>query len=57
MASRGGRGEWSTHVRVYEFTWLCCVLGLDFDDLLLVVGLNACGAHLVIFCIPIDERL
>jgi hypothetical protein len=45
MASRGGRGEWSTHVLVYELKWLCSGLGPEFDDLLLVLGLNACGAH------------
>jgi hypothetical protein len=45
MASGGGRGEWSAHVRMYEFKWLCSALGLDFDDLLLVLGLDACGTH------------
>jgi len=41
MAGTGGRGEWSTH----EFQLLCRALGLDFDDLLLELGLDACGAH------------
>jgi len=41
MAGAGGRGEWSTH----QFQLLCCALGLDYDDLLLVLGLDACGAH------------
>jgi len=41
MAGAGGHGESSTH----EFQLLCCALGLDFDDLLLVLGLDACGAH------------
>jgi len=45
MASGRGRGEWSTYVRMYEFNWLCSALGLDFDDLLLVLGLDGCGAH------------
>jgi len=45
MASGGGRGEWSTPIQVYKFKWLCSTLSLDFDDLLLVLGLNACGAH------------
>ena len=45
MASGGGRGEWSTYVRMYEFKCLCSALGLDFVDLLLVLGLNACDAH------------
>ena len=40
MASGGGHGEWSTYVRMYEFKWLCSALALDFDDLLLVLGLN-----------------
>ena len=41
MAGAGGCGEWSTH----EFQLLCYALGLDFDDLLLVLGLDAYGAH------------
>jgi len=45
MASGGGRGEWSAHVRMYEFKWLCSALGLDFDDSLIVLGLVACGGH------------
>jgi len=45
MAGAGGRGEWSTHIRMYKFQLLCCVLSLDFDDLVLVLGLDACGAH------------
>jgi len=45
MPSGGGCGESSTYVRMHEFKWLCSALGLDFDDLLLVLGLNACGAH------------
>jgi len=44
-ASGGGHGQWSTHVRMYEFEWLSSALGTDFDDLLHVLGLNACGAH------------
>ena len=43
----------SAHVRMYEFKWLCSPLALDFDDLLLVPGLDACGAHRVVFCISI----
>jgi hypothetical protein len=45
MASGGGRGEWSAHVQMYEFNWLRTALGLDFDDLLLVLGLNTCVAN------------
>jgi len=45
MAGGGGHGEWSTHIWMYEFKWRCSALGLDFDDLLLVLGLDACGAH------------
>ena len=45
MASGRGRGEWSAHVRMYEFKWLCSAPGYDFDDLLLVLGLDAYGAH------------
>ena len=44
MASAGGRGEWSTSIRMYELKWLCSVLGLDFDEFVLVLRLNACGA-------------
>jgi len=53
MAGAGGRGEWSTH----EFQLLCCALGLDYDHRLFVLGLDACGAHSVVFCICINERL
>jgi len=56
MASGGKHGEWSTHIRMYEFKWLCSVLGFDFDHLLLVLDLNACGAHSVIFEVPINKR-
>jgi len=45
MARGGGCGEWSTHIHMYEFKWLCSALNLDFNDLLLALGLNACGAH------------
>jgi len=45
MSSGSGHGEWSRHIRVHEFRWHCCADGLDFDDLLHVLGLNACGAH------------
>jgi len=45
MAGGGGCGEWFTHIRMSEFIWLCSELGLDFDHLLLVLGLDACGAH------------
>jgi len=45
MGGGGGRGEWSTHILMYELKWLCSALGLDFDDLLFVLGLDACGAH------------
>jgi len=45
MASRGGGGEWSAHVRMYEFKCLFSALGLDSDDLVRVLGLDACGAH------------
>ena len=44
VASGGGCGEWSALVRMYEFKLLCSKLGFDFDDLLLVLGLDACGA-------------
>ena len=57
MASGGGQGEWSTHVQMYEIKWLCGTLGLDFDDLLLVLGLNAYSAHWVVFFIFINERI
>ena len=40
MAGTAGHGVWSTH----EFQLLCCALDLDYDDLLLVLGLDACGA-------------
>jgi hypothetical protein len=45
MASGGERGEWSIHISMYKFKWLCSMLGLDFDDLLRILGLDACGAH------------
>jgi hypothetical protein len=45
MARGGGGGEWSAHFRMYEFQWLFSPLGLDFEDLLHVLGLDACGAH------------
>ena len=45
MAGGGGRGAWSSHIRMYEFKWLCSALGLDFDDCLLLLGLDACGTH------------
>jgi hypothetical protein len=41
LAGAGRSGEWSTH----EFQLLCCALGLDFDDILLVLGMDAWGAH------------
>jgi hypothetical protein len=30
---------------MYKFKWLRNVLGLGFDDLLLVLGIDACGEH------------
>jgi len=45
MAGRGGPGKWSTHIRMYEFKWLCSAIGFDFDDLLLVLRLDAYGVH------------
>jgi len=32
MAGGGGHGEWSTHIRMYVFKWLCSAPGIDFDD-------------------------
>ena len=45
MAGGGQRGDWSTHIGMYESEWLCCALGLDLDNPLLVFGLDAWGAH------------
>ena len=45
MAGAGGHGALSTNIQMYKFQLLCCVLALDFDDLLLVLGLDTCGAH------------
>jgi hypothetical protein len=56
MAGGGRHGEWSTHIRLYEFEWLYSELGLDFDDFLLVLGLDTCSAYGVVFCIPINEK-
>ena len=56
MAGGGGRGEWSTHIEIYEFKWLHSVLGLDYADVLLRLGLDAYSAHRVIFCISSNSR-
>jgi hypothetical protein len=45
MASGGGHGELYAHVRMYEFKWLCSAHGLDFVDLLLLLGLDTCGGY------------
>jgi hypothetical protein len=41
MAGGGGCGEWSTYILIYTFKLCCCTLGLDFDDILLMSGLDA----------------
>ena len=46
MAGGDRRWEWSTHIGMYEFKWLCSALGLDFDDLPLVLGLDAVHVEL-----------
>jgi len=43
-------------IRMYEFEWLCSVLGLDCYNFLCVLGFDGCCAELVFFLIPINRR-
>jgi len=45
MSGGGWHGEGSAHIGMSGFEWLCNAFGLDFDDLLLVLGLDACSSH------------
>jgi len=45
MAGGSSCRELFTQIRMYRFEWLSSALGLDFVDLLLVLGLYARGAH------------
>jgi len=56
VAAEGGSREWTAYISVYQLKGLRCVLDLDSNQLLLVLGLDAHGAHRIIVRIFGDER-
>jgi len=56
VAAEGGSREWTAYISVYQLTGLRCVLNLDSNELLLVLGLDGHRAHRIIVQVFGDER-
>ena len=56
IVSEGQGAEGTTHIRMYKFKGLCCMLDWHFNEPLLVLTLDADSAHRVIVCISANQR-
>jgi len=56
VAAACGSREWTAAISVYQLKRLCSALDLDSNELLLVLGLDAHGAHRVVVHVFRHER-